>query len=130
MKRIQIPEKFIKISSSLLTNRKTQILNEHGPTKTLNIMDGIDQGDSISPIWWIIFYDPLISKLESQITNPNITNALAYMDDLNLLSTSKTNSTSASCGMATSIQGMASAKPSRPAGPWFAGCENSRLDKR
>ena len=90
MKRIQIPEKFIKISSSLLTNRKTQILNEHGPTKTLNIMDGIDQGDSISPIWWIIFYDPLISKLESQITNPNITNALAYMDDLNLLSTSKT----------------------------------------
>ena len=51
MKQIQIPEKFIKISFSLLTNRKTQILNEHGPTNTINIMDGIDQGDSISPIW-------------------------------------------------------------------------------
>ena len=54
-------------------------------------MDGIDQEDSISPIWWIIFYNPLISKLESHTTNTTFTNALAYMDDLNLLSTSKTN---------------------------------------
>jgi len=85
MKRINLPDKFIKISKSILQNRETKIINEHKSPNKIQIKNGIDQGDSISPLWWIIFYDPLISKLEKISSNNNLTNALAYMNDLNLL---------------------------------------------
>ena len=89
MERLKLPNKFIEISLNILQTRETKIINEHGPSRKIQIKDGIDQGDSISPLWWIIFYDPLISKLEKTTPNKNLKNALAYMDDLNLLANSK-----------------------------------------
>jgi exonuclease III len=92
MKRLKIPLDFIEISQNILTNRTCQILTPHGPTNPISIQDGIPQGETISPLWWIIFYDPLLTKLSNQKNKPhNLTNNLAYMDDLNILSTNQQN---------------------------------------
>ena len=89
MKRIKLPDKFNKISTNILQNKETKIINKHNSPNKIQIKSGIDQGDSISPLWWIIFYDPLISKLEKTSSNNNFTNTLAYMDNLNLLANSQ-----------------------------------------
>src|SRR4051812_23131209 len=33
--------------------------------RNIFLEDGIDQGETLSPLWWRIFYDPLLSKLNS-----------------------------------------------------------------
>ena len=90
MKRIKLPSKFINITNNILLNRSCQVINEHGLTNKIKINDGIDQGETPSPLWWIIFYDPLISSLSKQNKNHSFINTLAYMDDLNLLAKNKT----------------------------------------
>ncbi|CAG8618585.1 3866_t:CDS:2, partial [Dentiscutata heterogama] len=89
MHRLHIPETFITLSGNILTNRTCQIITDHGLTKQITIPDGIDQGETLSPLWWIIFYDPLITALTQQPSQLKH-NTIAYMDDLNLLATSKT----------------------------------------
>src|SRR3954464_9451637 len=37
--------------------------NPYGPSNTTIAKDGIDQGDSLSPLLWRIFYDPLIAAI-------------------------------------------------------------------
>ena len=92
MERLKIPSDFIHLTQDILTNRSCQILTPHGPTNHIPIQDGIPQGETISPLWWIIFYDPLLTKLNKQKNKPyNLSNNLAYMDDLNLISTSQQN---------------------------------------
>ena len=89
LKRLKLPEIFISISLNILSNRSSKIITNNKTTSSFSLNDGIDQGDSISPLWWIIFYDPLISKLENLYKQKSIPNALAYMNDLNILATNK-----------------------------------------
>jgi hypothetical protein len=92
MERLKIPIDFISITQEILTNRSCQIITPHGPTNPIPILDGIPQGETISPLWWIIFYDPLLTKLSKYKKKPlNLINNLAFMDDLNILSTNQTN---------------------------------------
>jgi hypothetical protein len=64
----------------------------HGPTNPIPILDGIPQGETMFSLWWIIFYDPLLTKLSKYKKKPlNLINNLAFMDDLNILSTNQTN---------------------------------------
>src|SRR6266498_1004136 len=42
-----------------------QVITAFGLSPWLKAEDGIDQGDSISPLLWRIFYDPLLSALQS-----------------------------------------------------------------
>ena len=87
MARLKIPPDFIQLTQNILTNRSCQIITPHGTTNPISILDGIPQGETISPLWWTIFYDPLLTKLSKQKNKPyNLTNNLAYMDDLNLIS--------------------------------------------
>src|SRR5213079_3233221 len=50
----------INFISNLFTNRNMNILTAYGTTEIITAGDGIDQGDSISPLLWRIFYDPLL----------------------------------------------------------------------
>ena len=87
MSRLKIPSDFIQIIQNILTNRTCQIITPHGTTNPIPILDGIPQEETISSIWWTIFYDPLLTKLSNQKNKPyNLTNNLAYMDDLNIIS--------------------------------------------
>jgi hypothetical protein len=37
-----------------------------GLTNPYKVQDGIDQGDTISPLLWRIFYDPLLQEVEDK----------------------------------------------------------------
>ena len=89
MERIKIPKPFIDISLNILQDRSCQTITDHGPTNTINIKEGIDQGEPLSPLWWIIFYDPLISRLTTMSNKKQKSYTMAYIDDLNLISYSK-----------------------------------------
>src|SRR5581483_7887826 len=84
MDRISLPSKFKNISLNLLTNRTIEInLNSYSSDK-FQVDNGIKQGETLAPLWWVIFYDPLISRLFH--SSPEIKfNVLAYMDDLAIL---------------------------------------------
>jgi ribonuclease HI len=98
--RIKVPNNIIRIITNLLTDRENTVITASGLTEAYTVEDGIDQGDTISPLLWRIFYDPLLQEVEDScpgysmktewITslNPYTTNQLtqkitgtAYMDD-------------------------------------------------
>src|SRR5437016_4531140 len=63
LEQLSIPHNIVRFISSLFTNRYMNILTAYGTTDIITAGDGIDQGDSISPLLWRIFYDPLLSTL-------------------------------------------------------------------
>src|SRR5271170_8352003 len=85
MIRIKIPSKIINISLNLLINRKLSINLNYTSTDEFLVSNGIDQGETLAPLWWTIFYDPLISKIHRYKRNIPY-NILAYIDDLALIS--------------------------------------------
>src|SRR5271170_4294232 len=90
MSRLKIPKNFINIIQNLLTYRTCKIITSHGNTNPIPIIKGISQGETISPLLWTIFYDPLLTKLnQTSKKTLNLINNLAFMDDLNLLSQDK-----------------------------------------
>jgi hypothetical protein len=64
--RIKVPTPFSKIIINLFTNRKNSVFTEYGNTDLYNIKIGIDQGEVISPLLWIIYYDPLLCEIQNQ----------------------------------------------------------------
>src|SRR5438477_8548449 len=58
--RIQIPNSIIRIIINLISNRTNQIITPHGLTNSYQVLEGIDQGDTLSPLLWQIYYNPFI----------------------------------------------------------------------
>jgi len=90
----------INILTNLLEDRQNTVITNLGLTSSYQVQNGIDQGETITPLLWRIYYDPLISYIYSNspgytiettwITNlkNNTTDkakakcsVLAYMDD-------------------------------------------------
>jgi hypothetical protein len=109
MKRLKIPNTIIQIITNLFDNRNNTVLTPFGSTESYRVEDGIDQGDTISPLLWRIFYDPLVSKLGNTNLGYSITSTqtadirdspqllsqhiscTAYMDDTTIVSNNKAN---------------------------------------
>jgi len=64
LQRIKIPEKIIQLIVFLFQDRQFKIITAQGLTDTITAGDGIDQGETISPLLWRIFYDPLLCKIQ------------------------------------------------------------------
>src|SRR5271163_2264292 len=47
---LKIPNEFITLTQNILTNRSCQIITPHRPTNQISILDGIPQGETISPL--------------------------------------------------------------------------------
>src|SRR4030095_16726570 len=47
----------------IIINRRAAVITEYGLTDTYNIERGVEQGDTISPLLWCIFYDTLMSRI-------------------------------------------------------------------
>jgi hypothetical protein len=62
--RIKTPEKIIELILEPFRDRQIQIITDCGLTQTITAEDGIDQGETISPLLWRIFYDPLLCKIQ------------------------------------------------------------------
>src|SRR5215216_7272725 len=100
MARLKFPIKLINLIAGLFLNRKNQVFTSFGNTDFYDVQVGIDQGEVISPILWVIYYDPLFQKIKDTglgfkmeaTWNPDINKsyqrslqvtipAVAYMDD-------------------------------------------------
>jgi ribonuclease HI/endonuclease/exonuclease/phosphatase family metal-dependent hydrolase len=111
LSRIKIPKKMIKLIIYLFREREVRIITESGLTEPVKAGDGIDQGETISPLLWRIFYDPLLCKIQENHNHgytmectwkPNFqiseektiqlrTATIAFMDDTTWISRSKEN---------------------------------------
>ena len=106
---LALPLKTINTIIDLFTNRHNQVITNLGLTSLYPVYNGIDQDETITPLLWKIYYDPLITLIHLQFTGYSmqatwITNlkdknfnrlethysALAYMDDTLWIASSQT----------------------------------------
>ncbi|GBC33658.2 RNA-directed DNA polymerase from mobile element jockey-like [Rhizophagus irregularis DAOM 181602=DAOM 197198] len=106
--RIKIPKILIQLITNLFVNSKKAIIGYNGVTPQFTSQIGIDQGEVISPLLWTIYYDPLLTEIDSlrlgykiehswktNIQVPHkkslsaIVSSQTYMDDVTWLTGSK-----------------------------------------
>ena len=68
LKRLHIPGDLIRYITNLFTNRKNKVFTAFGDTREYEVLTGIDQGETISPLLWRIYYDPLLYRIKSTQT--------------------------------------------------------------
>ncbi|GBB88007.1 hypothetical protein RclHR1_14510004 [Rhizophagus clarus] len=107
LERIRLPATAITLILSLFMNHSNQVFTAHGETSSYRVRIGIDQGEVISPLLWVIYIDPLLTVLNNEMLDPYIlrslslistdkvfipdisVNNLVFMDDSTLVSSSK-----------------------------------------
>lgn len=92
LRRIKAPDSFVALLQTMHTNRTLTINTPFGKTKPFTPTIGVAQGGILSPILWLIAYDPLLQALQSNtegITLPAQEGeapvkicCVAYADDL------------------------------------------------
>ncbi|GBB92227.1 hypothetical protein RclHR1_19890004 [Rhizophagus clarus] len=65
LQRIGIPNKINSLILQLFTNRYNQVITPTGYTPQYKVIQGIDQGEVISPLMWIVYYDPLFAYINT-----------------------------------------------------------------
>src|SRR2546423_49262 len=99
MQRIKIPLGFIRLVINLFTDRYNSVIISYDQLIPYKTEIGIDQGESLSPLLWVIYIDPLLTVLNKEASLPYIidsdpsvpcvcTLTLAFMDDTTLISSS------------------------------------------
>ncbi|CAB4441047.1 unnamed protein product [Rhizophagus irregularis] len=108
MKRIKFSDELISLLTELFLERKNKVFTPGGLTEEYDVQCGIDQEEIISPLLWIIYYDPLLSKIKNSNLGYNIDGkkvlnlyenineriefnfpGLSYMDDTNFIAENK-----------------------------------------
>src|SRR3984957_9742214 len=109
MARFKIPSLYRQLIINLFTNRTNSVLTAFDLSSPYRVKIGIDQGETISPLLWVIYYDPLLTELQSAATDPycfslsslnNVlpvshdsvsfpVSSLVFMDDSTLVASSK-----------------------------------------
>src|SRR5437870_4155054 len=99
MSRLRIPARFVDLTIDLFSNRFNSIITAFGNTSPYKVQIGIDQGEVISPLLWVIYINLLLTmlnkinpspyRIDSDPSLPPVeTSSLCYMDDTNLFATS------------------------------------------
>ena len=78
--RLNMPLQLIDVLTNLLTNRHNRVISNLGLTDTYQVQNGIDQGETITPLFWRIYYDPLIHRIASRF--PGYTLSTKWQTDL------------------------------------------------
>jgi hypothetical protein len=110
LNRIKVPMAFSTLITNLFINRKNAVFTNVGLTEQYDIKIGIDQGEVISPLLWVIYYDPLLCEIQKQklgyimkhTIKPDIYNydnytieqeipTIAFMDDTTWIAPNKNN---------------------------------------
>ena len=66
LKRLKIPEEFRMLIKRMFHGRKNRVITDFGFTDEYEMKNGIDQGETISPLLWVIYYDPLFKRIKDQ----------------------------------------------------------------
>ena len=86
LERINLPRQFIKLVDFILKKRTCKLITPYGLTDGFKPTKGIEQGDSLAPLLWNIFFDHIISSINSISRNDAfILNSLTFADDVTLL---------------------------------------------
>ncbi|CAB4443095.1 unnamed protein product [Rhizophagus irregularis] len=106
LQRIRLPPTTVNFLTSLFTKRTNRVFTAHGVTPSYRVRIGIDQGEVISPLLWVIYIDPLLTVLKNEMNDPYVLSAaslsasqpslpvlrvnnLVFMDDSTLISSTK-----------------------------------------
>ncbi|GBC33018.2 RNA-directed DNA polymerase from mobile element jockey-like [Rhizophagus irregularis DAOM 181602=DAOM 197198] len=110
LQRLRLPENATQFLLSLFMSRSNRVITAHGLTPPYRVKIGIDQGEVISPLLWVIYLDPLLTALKNEKKDPYCLvspmasdlvssnyrsldvleiNNLVFMDDSTLISSSK-----------------------------------------
>src|SRR3954451_3319517 len=65
MERLKIPEHTISYIIDLFDKKVIRVITAQGLSEPFIGEDGIDQGETISPLLWRIFYDPLLCRIQN-----------------------------------------------------------------
>ena len=68
LQRLKMPTGIAKLITKIFTNKTNYIITNIGNTNNYTVHDGIDQGETITPLLWRIYYDPLITKIAERHT--------------------------------------------------------------
>jgi len=68
LERIKMPDNINRFIIDLFNDRQMRIITSYGFSDTCTGEDGIDQGETISPLLWRIFYDPLLCRIQEDKT--------------------------------------------------------------
>src|SRR6266487_3142291 len=63
LRRIGTPHTFNRLIENLCSDRTGRVLINREYTEEFEVHGGIDQGDTLSPLLWRIFYDPLVTEI-------------------------------------------------------------------
>src|SRR4051794_30753322 len=96
MQRLKIPSGFINLTSKLFTDRYNTVITHYDHSIPYKTEISIDQGESLFPLLWIIYIDPLLTMLNKKASTPYIidsdpsvpqvsTATLAFIDDITLI---------------------------------------------
>ncbi|CAB4440625.1 unnamed protein product [Rhizophagus irregularis] len=70
LQRLRLPHNAIQFLLSLFMARSNHVITAHGPTPSYRVRIGIDQGEVISPLLWVIYIDPLLTVLKNERIDP------------------------------------------------------------
>ncbi|GBC47718.1 RNA-directed DNA polymerase from mobile element jockey-like isoform X1 [Rhizophagus irregularis DAOM 181602=DAOM 197198] len=82
LERIKLPASAIKFILSLFMKRSNRIFTAHGTTPSYRVRIGIDQGEVISPLLWVIYIDPLLTVLKNEMMDPYTLHAPSLINPL------------------------------------------------
>ncbi|GBC34801.2 hypothetical protein RIR_jg36132.t1 [Rhizophagus irregularis DAOM 181602=DAOM 197198] len=68
--RLHIPALLVRFILNLFTRRNNKIITCHGDTAAYRVRVGIDQGEIIFPLLWVIYLDPLLTVLNREARDP------------------------------------------------------------
>ena len=98
--RLNMPIQLINIFNNLLFQCNNRVITNFGLTKPYIVQNSIDQEETITPLFWRIYYDPLINRIATEYNSYTLSTSwktnlyppksdklqasvsvLAYMDD-------------------------------------------------
>src|SRR5256884_7834325 len=99
MQRIKIPPGFIRLVINLFTDRYNSVITSYGQSIPYKTEIGIDQGEFLSLLLWVIYINSLLTVLNKEASLPYIidsdpsvpcvcTSTLAFIDNTTLISSS------------------------------------------
>src|SRR5436305_1146132 len=75
MQCIKIPLGFIRLVTNLFTNRYNSVITSYGQLIPYKTEIRIDQGESLSPLLWVIYINPLLTVLNKEASLSYIINS-------------------------------------------------------
>ena len=83
LKKRRVPKSIVKFVKQLLANRRTRLRFDDYTSETINIVNGIGQGDPLSMLLYI-YYNADILEI---IDNPLKEDVIGYVDDIAIIAT-------------------------------------------